>query len=254
MAFFWRGCGENPSEFEFNGLKSVYLIQGYFQDFFSMNVPPEKKAELLEKTLDKIAKYSSGKILLPLGADHLALFNEPEKQVAQVNKFLKNYEIELTTPFEYLNRLVLKRKFPASKGRNARNFILPGVYSSRIDLKQANSALEWDLYRITEPLNAIMSYQRKTANYQAILDCAGDLLLKNHPHDSIYGCSLDEVHAENLLRFEKVKQSLNSVKNSIFRDIYSENYIKCSIFRIMCSPAFLRFAQLKNLMPACWKT
>lgn len=244
---FWRGCGENPSEFEFNGLKSVYLIQGYFQDFFSMKISPEKKAELLEKTLEKIAKYSSGKILLPLGADHLALFDEPEKQVAQVNKFLKNYEIELTTPFEYLKQVKFDKKITCEQRSNARNFILPGVYSSRIDLKQANSAMEWDLYRITEPLNAIMAYLGKTGNYQAVLEYAGDLLLKNHPHDSIYGCSLDEVHAENLMRFEKVKQTLNSVKNSIFRGIYTENSIKVFNFSNFAQSGVFKVCSTKKL-------
>lgn len=224
--FFWRGCGENPSEFNFNGLNAVYLIQGYFQDFFSMPVSAQKKAELLQKTLDKIAAYSTDKLLLPLGADHLALCDNLQAQINEVNKYLSGYEIVLGSPFDYLKNLSFEQKVTSEQRSNARNFILPGVYSSRIDIKRANSALEWNLFRIGEPFGAIMNYLGKTKNYQAIFDYCTDILLQNHPHDSIYGCSLDEVHSENLTRCAKAQQAVNSVKNSIFRDIYSENDVR----------------------------
>lgn len=223
---FWRGCGENPSEFDFNGLKSVYLIQGYFQDFFSMKVSAERKAELIKKTLDKIAAHSKDKLLLPLGADHLGVPDDLEKQVFEVNKHLKDYEIILSTPFEYFNDLSFDKKINEEQRANSRNFILPGVFSSRIDIKQSNAELEWNLFRIAEPMNALLSYSGKSKNYGALLDYAVNLLLENHPHDSIYGCSLDEVHFENLMRYQKVRQTVDSVKNAIYRDIYSEDNIR----------------------------
>ncbi|RXD25250.1 alpha-mannosidase, partial [Acinetobacter baumannii] len=34
---------------------------------------------------------------------------------------------------------------------------------------------------------------------------AWKLLMENHPHDSICGCSVDEVHREMVTRFEKVQ-------------------------------------------------
>jgi len=40
---------------------------------------------------------------------------------------------------------------------------------------------------------------------QEELKYAWKLLLKNHPHDSICGCSIDEVHREMITRFENVK-------------------------------------------------
>lgn len=32
------------------------------------------------------------------------------------------------------------------------------------------------------------------------------LLMQNHPHDSICGCSVDDVHREMITRFEKTEQ------------------------------------------------
>ncbi len=66
-AIVWRGCPkEIPSEFVFNGINTVNLVRGYFNDIFSSNVSIEEKAEFLEKTLDKIAQKSSNILLLPI--------------------------------------------------------------------------------------------------------------------------------------------------------------------------------------------
>ena len=185
--------------------------------------------------------------LLPLGADHLALCDNLQAQISEVNKYLRGYEILLGSPFDYLKNLTFEKKVTSEQRSNARNFILPGVYSSRIDIKRANSALEWNLFRIGEPFAAIMNYLGKTKNYQPIFDYCTDILLQNHPHDSIYGCSLDEVHSENLTRCAKAQQAVNSVKNSIFRDIYSEkevrvfnfsNYHQSGVFKIFSDKKF----------------
>lgn len=216
---YWRGCGDLPSEFIFNGLKSIYLIQGYFHDVFSLNISFEKKAELLKKTLDKISQYSSDNILLPLGADHLGLAHRLEEQVAEVNGYLEDYEIILTTPFEYLKNVNFEKSVDCELRDNSRNFILPGVFSSRIDLKKYNSKLQWELSRITEPFQAICSYLGKTKIYQSEIDYAYKTLIKNQAHDSIYGCGIDGVHAENIIRYKRVMQASDSVTNRVKRDI-----------------------------------
>ncbi len=224
-AVFWRGLGELESEFLFNGLKSTYLIEGYFHDYLSAPVSYEKKAEFLKRTLDRIAKYSSDSILLPLGADHLAAPDNIKEQIRELNKRLDDYEIILSTPFEYLEKVKnnykknIKHEFRDTK----RNFILPGVLSSRIDLKQQNAKLQWELSRITQPLQAITSFLGKSANFQKEINNAYKELIKNHAHDSIYGCSTDNVHKENKNRFKRVSQACHAILNSVRRDLYNED-------------------------------
>ena len=223
---FWRGGGTLPSEIIFNGLKSVYLIQGYFQDFFSLAAGPEKKAELLQKTLDKIASYSSDILLLPLGADHLACADELEEQIKKVNEYLSGYEIILTTPFQYLNDVDFQKTVDFELRDNSRNFILPGIYSSRPDLKKNNAVLQWQLSRVIEPACTIFYALNKTKNFQSEIDYAYKTLIKNHAHDSIYGCSTDAVHSENNLRFKKTDQVINALKNTLIRDISNGDDLK----------------------------
>ena len=218
---FWRGCGDNPSEFIFNGLKSTYLIEGYFHDELSQELDYKKKAAGLKRTLDRISKFSSDCILLPLGADHLAAADNIKQQINEINKYLFDYEIILSTPFEYFEKVQnnFKKSVRTEERGCKRNVILPGVYSSRIDLKQKNTGTQWALTEKTEPLQALMSYLGKSRNFQKEIDNAYKTLMQNHAHDSIYGCSIDAVHRENSIRYDRVLQTANAVQKSVLRDI-----------------------------------
>lgn len=76
--------------------------------------------------------------------------------------------------------------------------------SSRITLKQANEACQIGLERWAEPLG-LMAKLRGGADPQGFLTYAWRLLMQNHAHDSICGCSTDEVHREMVTRFTKVQ-------------------------------------------------
>ena len=80
-----------------------------------------------------------------------------------------------------------------------------GIYSARMYLKQANHACEKLLTRYAEPL-AIRAELAGRKNLGIMLQQGWKLLLQNHPHDSICGCSVDNVHREMMIRFEKCQQ------------------------------------------------
>lgn len=226
-AVFWRGLGELESEFLFRNLKSSYLIEGYFHDYFSANVSFDKKAEMLKRTLDRISKYSSDSLLLPLGADHLAICDGLVEQIKEVNKRLEDYEIVLTSPFEYFEAVKnnFKKSYDEEFRNTQRNFILPGVLSSRIDIKQQNARLQWKLARFVQPLQAVCGFLGLTKNFQKEVDYLYKQLILNHPHDSIYGCSLDSVHKQNIARYEKIGFGADYLINTIKSYLYKpESY------------------------------
>ena len=111
-----------------------------------------KTADSLEIILDKIAKNSSNTLLLPIGADHLAVLKNSSNIILNINKYLKNYEIKLSSPFEYVqNADYTGLSFEGELLDNSETYILPGVYSSRIPQKVENAKFQWDLFRIIEP-------------------------------------------------------------------------------------------------------
>ncbi len=83
----------------------------------------------------------------------------------------------------------------------SRAHLLPGVLSTRMWIKQRNHTCQTLLERWAEPFAALAAphlapFTRRAWKY----------LLENHPHDSICGCSVDQVHREMRTRFDWCEQ------------------------------------------------
>ena len=221
----WRGVGDFPSEFSWCGMDTVNLVRGYFQDTFSLNLPIEKKAEILKKNLDLIAEKSKNCILLPIGADHLGVESDIDVQIETVNELLKDdYHIKLGSPFDYFKRGENNFKdftWDDELRDNSKTFILQGCYSSRLDLKRENVECTYLL-----DLASRFVKQQKEIGYTGVLEYAYKLLLQNQAHDSICGCSTDDVHSENLIRYKKIKQIANTIIDELkFKNHFEEKKI-----------------------------
>ena len=221
----WRGVGDFPSEFSWCGMDTVNLVRGYFQDTFSLNLPIEKKAEILKKNLDLIAEKSKNCILLPIGADHLGVESDIDVQIETVNELLKeDYHIKLGSPFDYFKRVENNFKdftWDDELRDNSKTFILQGCYSSRLDLKRENVECTYLL-----DLASRFVKQQKEIGYTGVLEYAYKLLLQNQAHDSICGCSTDDVHSENLIRYKKIKQIANTIIDELkFKNHFEEKKI-----------------------------
>ena len=204
----WRGCGDFPAEFTFNGINTVNLIRGYFMDIFSAPMTIEQKANWLKGNLDLIAEKSGEYLLLPIGADHLGIEPDIAEQIKKVNFLLNDYEIKLSNPFEYFE--LVKDKFSQFEWNNelrdnSKTFILQGSYSARTKLKQYNVKCTYLLEQ------ADKLQQQYGSEYNSVIEYAYKLLLKNQAHDGICGCSTDLVHRENITRYEKIIQITNTI-------------------------------------------
>ncbi|MCR5265382.1 MAG: hypothetical protein K6E29_02160 [Cyanobacteria bacterium RUI128] len=220
-AVVWRGCGDIPSEFEWGGINTVNLIRGYFNDVFSTGWNIEKKAEFLKDNLDKIAEKSGNTLLLPIGADHLGVEVNLVEQVNEINKLLDDYEIKIGSIFEYINSV--KDRFSEYKVEgelrdNSKTFLLEGSYSSRLDLKRRNiiSCHKLDM------AEKLVHHTETEGEYSSLIEYAYKLLLQNQAHDSICGCSTDDVHSENITRYKKICQ----IADNIIEDIRFKNGYK----------------------------
>lgn len=226
-AVVWRGCpDEIPSEFLFNGIKTVNLVRGYFNDVFSNDVSMEKKAEFLKEHLDKIAKKSSDFLLMPIGADHLGVEEDISDQIKEVNKYLKDYEIELSSLFKYFTHVRNNFKFEYNEELrdNSQTFILQGCYSARIKLKQYNAKASYKI-DLANRFQAFARKKYKTKSYDNVIEYAYKLLLQNQAHDGICGCSTDLVHRENITRYEKVLQIADTIIKEIILETGEESLV-----------------------------
>ena len=224
----WRGCGSDiPSEFKWFGMNTVNLIRGYFQDIFSMQTSIEEKAKLLKKNLDIIAEKGKCEkyILLPIGADHLGVETDIADQIEAVNELLKDdYYITLSSPFDYFKRVEDKfsdYRFNDELRDNSETFTLQGCYSSRLDLKRKNTECIYKLDLVSRLVK-----QMNENCYDTLIEHAYKMLLQNQAHDSICGCSTDDVHRENLIRYTKILQIADGIIDEIkFKNNFEQKRI-----------------------------
>ncbi len=241
----WRGTPNCPSEFSWCGMDTVNLIRGYFNDIFSIDAAIEKKAELLKSNLDKIAEKSGNVLLLPIGADHLGVETGIADQIEAVNEILKNdYFIRLGSPFDYFKRVEGKFKefeWNDELRDNSNTFTLQGCYSSRLDLKRENI----ECTHILDLASKFVKHQ-KAAGYDAVIEHAYKMLLQNQAHDSICGCSTDDVHAENLIRYKKIKQIANTIIDELK---FKNNFDDIKILNLSAKPfsGIVEFESSKHL-------
>lgn len=85
-------------------------------------------------------------------------------------------------------------------------WVIPGVASSRVWIKQANAQCQSLLTQWAEPFAAMAHFICDSPQPDGLLHIAWKWLLKNHPHDSIGGCSIDQVHRDMAFRFSQCQQ------------------------------------------------
>ena len=167
---------------------------------------------IVERFGDLVRTAGQDEILLANGSDHLPI--EPE---------LPGILDDLTQTFGTSFRIGrYEEHVPAADslqvhegelvGSRLQN-VLRGVNSARIYLKQANERAEQRLLSI-ETVAALRTL-REGASYPASeFRLAWRDLLRNHPHDSICGCSCDEVHRDMLVRYEQLDRTLDLVERT----------------------------------------
>lgn len=98
-------------------------------------------------------------------------------------------------------------------------WLIPGVLSSRVPLKQRNAECEALLCHYAEPLAALASAALGEDAGQGFLDVAWKFLLQNHAHDSICGCSIDAVHKDMNYRFAQARRIARRVGDQALRSL-----------------------------------
>jgi len=238
-AVLWRGSGELKNLFRWQGddgssVLALNLTEGYFQDIFSKDIPPQEKIVHIKNLIENLKKYAvTDKILIPAGGDHIGIVKDFDRQLKEVSKINEDFSLESGSIFKYLKEVKYNPEeietFNGELRDNSRSAILPGTFSTRTYLKKLNATAAHKLCKIAEPLQTLFAFAGICPDKRNEIEYAWKLLLQNHAHDSICGCSIDEVHKENVLRFEKVIQISDWITlkclNEIAKEVHQENIV-----------------------------
>ncbi len=230
-AFFWRGVGADEMGIEFDwvakdgsSVTAIWMPWGYHNlsnvgypirwgDTSQMQFDWELALAQVKEALDALDPMAhTGARLLMNGIDHAEAEPRIPELVARANAAFPGATFVHGTLLDYLEAVraagVALPTFEGEFrwGRYAE--ILQGVYSARIHLKQRNHQIETLLERYTEPLTAFawLCGGDPPEGTQDLVWTAWRWLLKNHPHDDIYGSGIDQVHNEMGFRFDQAEQ------------------------------------------------
>lgn len=150
------------------------------------------------------ARDESGVYMLPIGTDHWALETGLPKLIKGVSELEKDWKLEIGKLEDYFEQLKPNGEgIPSYLGElrsNEQALILPSVASARLYLKEMNHRASALIEKYLEP---IATLAKPGVDIKNEMDYLWKLILSNHPHDSICGCSVDEVHQEMETRYKK---------------------------------------------------
>ena len=217
-AFFWRSPDGSVVETE-------YLVGGYGNGAYLFDVPGRLGLKLREYRRLNAPTYGDRSLLAMYGTDHAVPSPMLADLVDLVNASDGDVEVRLATLTEYLDRDRVRNPGPAGdtptwEGElrsGARANMLMNVVSARVDLKAAAARAERRLERYAEPLAALHG----SAWPARLLELAWRRLIENSAHDSICGCSHDEVVAQVIGRYAEAEQIASGLVGAVLRAIAS---------------------------------
>ena len=212
---------------------TIYLRDGYL-DSAALGHPEqfgdfegnEPKVELAVERLNASRKAREGKLhsgsaILFNGCDHMPFQPELPDLLAGAQAALPDVELVHATIGAYIDHVeasgVALALHEGELLGNEHNPILSSVWATRTYLKLANHRAQWLLERVAEPLAVAAGARGRELS--ALVDEAWRLLLLNHPHDDICGCSIDEVHLDDEARFREIEQVATSVAAESVREL-----------------------------------
>jgi mannosylglycerate hydrolase len=170
----------------------------------------ERIEEILRAERPMLDDPSFVDLFLGNGYDHGRLQDDLPEVLAGLERLKPHLQTRIALLSEYTRALQAEdRQLPAFGGElagGARANVLRGVNSARMEIKQANERCERELAG-AETLSALAALTRRGFRYpRGELRLGWRELLRNHPHDSICGCSVDETHADMPQRFRAALQ------------------------------------------------
>jgi membrane-associated phospholipid phosphatase len=230
---FSRGIGDEGervgAEFRWQGPSGDSVLATHLVDHYSgglqlvgdtAETPQALRARVrsrLGRMLDITTAYANGtSLLFMVGDDHVDAYARLPEAVKAWDDLLPNVEARITSLEEYEAAMTQPRGLVVGEMVRGRyRPILRGVNSTRVWIKQENVACERLLLERCEPLDALTG------------GAAGEevrslwrTLLQNHPHDSICGCSIDDVHDVDMApRFARVHSDGEALAARLARNL-----------------------------------
>ncbi len=230
-AIMHRGVTSNTLDVTFkcgeDDVKCIILPtrEGYYQTMFHS----ENYHDELDKYIKAYkARTSSDDVLILNGCDHTFTSDSFKSRLDDFTSKNPNYNVKQVTLSEFfrLSSFEFEEKISGEQREAGIAFVLPGVLSTRQYLKYQNREISDLVTNKYVPIAKLLNKEEsESKNITRLLK----EIVKNHAHDSICGCSIDEVHREMEVRTQGVyDNSISSIKELLNDEFYYD--LKQDIF------------------------
>lgn len=188
------------------------LFANWYNNGFEVPIDKEEAKAYWETKLADAENYASTDHLLFMnGCDHQPVQMDLSEAIKVAKELNPDVEFIHSNFTEYVEEVKkeLRDDLAVIKGelRSQQTdgwYTLANTASARIYLKQMNTKCQVLFEKMAEPI-ATMAYENGMDYPHHLFIYGWKLLMQNHPHDSICGCSIDDVHREMVTRFEKAE-------------------------------------------------
>lgn len=205
------------SEFLWESPDGSQIPSIYFANWYNngMEIPadPDEAKEWWERRLAATRKYAATSHLLFMnGCDHQPIQKDLTEALKTARELYPDIEFVHSAMDDYADAVLNNLEEPLEvvagelEGQQTDGYgTLRNTASARWYIKALNRKNENILEKQAEPMAAMAAMAGIPADGDKF-DYAWKVLMQNHPHDSICGCSIDEVHSEMETRYHKSTQ------------------------------------------------
>ena len=222
---FGRGFDRHVTEFFWESEDGSRILCEHMRFWYNnmQRIPadPDKALTILRYQGNLCAEHcATSNYLLMNGVDHLEAQEDLTEIMRKVRPILDEDEavFQDTLP-EFMARVrreveengVTLKTFRGEFRDNGADNVLTGTLSSRVYLKTENARAQATLEKKLEPLYTMLDIYGAKRYPQDYFTYLWKLLIENHPHDSICGCSVDAVHRHMMDRFARLEENTSDL-------------------------------------------
>ncbi|MEH7399368.1 mannosylglycerate hydrolase [Gottfriedia acidiceleris] len=248
-SIFWRGTSErhgtDKTEFYWETDDGSKVLVQLFPLGYAIGKYLPENEEALQNRIDKYFTVldrgaTTEHIILPNGHDQMPIQKNIFIIIEKLQKLYPEREFFLSKYENVFENLEAQKDLDTLKGEFLDGKYMRvhrSIYSTRMDIKAANTRIENKITNILEPLASI-AYRLGFEYHHGLIELIWKEIMKNHAHDSIGCCCSDKVHREILNRFylaeEKVDQLINFYKRKIVDSMDTTNqYDRITLFNLL---------------------
>ena len=222
--WFQRGpsAPDTPSEFIWRGIDGTevpaFWLPISYGALFNLPTNEADFARLLQGRFASLTPFTRGhERVLMAGADVW----EPEEalpiMLEKFNRSQQPFATKLAVPDDFEKAVAQRKDRPVIGGEL--NPIFQGIYSSRIDVKQAMRDLE-RLLTTAEKLDVVAGTVGAPSQFHAIED-AWEPVLFNQTHDLTSGVMVDKVYEDSMQKYAHSRQLAEQSIQDSLRHVYA---------------------------------